>query len=96
MPKQMFVVRTGKGDLIPANVPATYDPKHDPASEFSDSVEVVERVPQQHSGWQSVTYKWKRYQLFGGTHVFWFICLDKPIDGWWSPDLSTKAEKELA
>jgi hypothetical protein len=70
---QMFVVRTGKGD-----VSRHQDPKN-PMTEFTDSVEIAQRIPRQHAGWQSVTYKGKRYQLFGGTHVFWFICLNSPI-----------------
>ena len=72
---QMLVVRTGKGN-------PTHDSLRDnknPMTDFTDSVEIVNRVPRQHSGWQSVTYKGKRYQLFGGIHVFWFICLDHPI-----------------
>lgn len=75
--KQMLVVRTGKGSV--GNVPAVYDPKHNPMTEFTDSVEIVERVPRQHSAWQAVFYKGQRYQLFGGIHTFWFICLDHPL-----------------
>lgn len=75
----MLVIRTGKGSV--GNVPAVYDPKHNPMTEFTDSVGIAQRVPRQHSNWQSVTYKGKRYQLLGGVRTFWFICLDHPIKG---------------
>ena len=75
MDKQQFVVRSGKGTIRLA------DPVHaaNPMQEFTDSIAIVERVPRQHSNWQSVTYKGKRYQLFGGVRTFWFICLDHPL-----------------
>lgn len=72
---QMFVVRTGHGDV---SHDSQRDPKN-PQTDFTDSVEIAERVVRQHSGWQSVRYKGKRYQLYGGVHVFWFICLNSPI-----------------
>lgn len=72
---QDFVVRSGHGTIS-----REYD-HGDPMLEFTDSIERVERVPREHSGWQSVTYKKKRYQLHGGCHVFWFICLTSPIGG---------------
>lgn len=50
-------------------------------SRFSDVVGYVWRIPRNHSGWCSVTYKGKRYQLFGGVYVDFFICLNRPIQG---------------
>jgi len=49
--------------------------------DFNDVIEVVERVPRQHKRWQSVKYKGRRYQLFGGIHTNLFICLNNPIKG---------------
>ncbi len=35
-------------------------------------IEQIERVPRQHSGWESIFYQGHRYQLFGGIRtVFW-------------------------
>jgi hypothetical protein len=48
-------------------------------SDFTDHVEWATRVPRQHVKWQSVTYKGKRYQLHGGIHTNWFICLNGAI-----------------
>lgn len=48
---------------------------------FSDVVGHVWRIPRNHSGWCSVTYKGKRYQVFGGVYVDLFICLNRPIQG---------------
>lgn len=55
---------------------------------FTDFVKTINRVPRQHKGWQSVTYKGKRYQLYGGVHVLSFICLNNPI--------GKKVRKEVA
>lgn len=49
--------------------------------QFSDKVEIVDRVPTFNVGWQSVTYKGRRYQLFGGIRTPFFICLNDPIKG---------------
>ena len=46
---------------------------------FTDQVELVDRIPRDHSGWQSVCYKRQRYQLFGGIRTPFFICLTSPI-----------------
>lgn len=46
---------------------------------FNDVIEVVDRSHRQHKGWQSVRYKGKRYQLFGGVYTAYFICLNSPI-----------------
>lgn len=70
---QLFVVRTGKG-----TVSGACNPSH-PPQDFTDSLCLARRWPRQHSGWESVTYHGKRYQLFGGVHVYWFICLDHPL-----------------
>lgn len=66
---QTFDVRTGKGTVS----------LH--TGKFNDVVTTAQRVPRQHRNWQSVTYKGKRYQLFGGIHTNWFICLNSPIKG---------------
>jgi hypothetical protein len=47
--------------------------------EFTDIVETVARKPRQHTGWQSITYQGRRYQLFGGVRTSLFICLNNPI-----------------
>lgn len=47
--------------------------------QFTDIVEMIDRVPRQHRNWQSIKYRGKRYQLFGGIHTAHFICLDSPI-----------------
>lgn len=39
----------------------------------------IERIPQRHNGWESVTYQGKRYQLFGGIRTDEFIDLANPI-----------------
>ena len=43
--------------------------------------EVIYRVPRDHAGWQSVTYKGQRYQLFGLVHSPYFINLRHPLKG---------------
>ena len=48
-------------------------------AEFTDEVEQVDRIPREHAGWQSVRYKGRRYQLFGGIRTAFFICLNSPI-----------------
>lgn len=60
------VVRTGEGTITNGGG-------------FTDAVEIVERVPRQHSRWQSITYKWVRYQVFGGIRNRYYICLNNPI-----------------
>ena len=47
----------------------------------SPIIEVIKRTPVQHKRWQSVTYKGKRYQLFGGpyTDADYRINLSLPI-----------------
>lgn len=62
----LISVRTGKGDL-----------KSDRT--FTDVVEIVSRTPTFNAGWQAVTYKGGRYQLFGGVRTPYFICLNDPI-----------------
>jgi len=41
----------------------------------------IERVPQQHTGWQSVSWQGNRYQLFGGIRNPEFIDIANPIGG---------------
>ena len=43
--------------------------------------ETATRIPRHHSGWQSVRYKGRRYQLFGGIRGPFYITLDMPIGG---------------
>ena len=62
----LISVRTGKGDL-----------KSDRT--FTDVVETVNRKPRFNVGWQAVTYKRQRYQLFGGIRTGYFICLSNPL-----------------
>ncbi len=47
--------------------------------EFTDVIEIVDRSPRRHKGWDSVQYKRKRYQLYGGIRTDYFICLNNPI-----------------
>ena len=54
---------------------------HEAEPVFTDQVEVVDRVPREHSGWQSIRYNKQRYQLFGGIRTPFFICLNSPIVG---------------
>ena len=42
-------------------------------------VAVASRSVRSHSGWQSVRYAGKRYQLFGGIRTPWFITLGHHI-----------------
>ena len=65
-----LVVRSGIGRLL-------YNGE-DPG--FTDRVEIVDRIPRDHTGWQSIRYKSKRYQLFGGIRTPHFICLNSPIE----------------
>lgn len=46
---------------------------------FTDVVDTACRNPRQHFGWQSVWYRGRRYQLFGGVRTDHFICLNNPI-----------------
>lgn len=66
-------VRTGLGSIIYADDP------HCPRISFTDEVELIDRIPREHSGWQSIRYKKQRYQLFGGVRTNFFICLNSPI-----------------
>lgn len=69
-----IVVRSGTGSLFPFRDSSDY---YDVV--FNDELDKVIRSPRQHSGWQSVRYGRKRYQLFGGIHTPYFICLNSPI-----------------
>ena len=42
---------------------------------FTDVIDNACRVPKQHSGWQSVEDKGRRFQLYGGIRTNWFIVL---------------------
>ena len=42
-------------------------------------ITVIDRSPRQHAGWESITYKGARYQLFGGIRVPSFIDLSNPL-----------------
>jgi len=42
-------------------------------------LEVIERSIRQHSGWESVRYKGKRYQVFGGIRNPLFIDIANPL-----------------
>lgn len=44
-------------------------------------VDTIERAPRWHRGWQSVTYKGKRYQVHGGFRNPQFINLRHPLKG---------------
>lgn len=44
-------------------------------------VDRIERAPRWHAGWQSVTYKSQRYQVFGGIRNPAFINIKHPIKG---------------
>ncbi len=79
---QSLVVRSGKGTCrweSGQESESIVSPKTKAMQQFTDSIEMIERVPRQHSGWQSVTYQGQRYQLNGGIRTFWFICLSNPI-----------------
>ena len=39
----------------------------------------IERTPQQHTGWQSVRWQGRRYQLFGGIRNPEFIDIANPL-----------------
>ena len=66
---QTFDVRSGEGTVRLSD------------GTFTDVITTAQRAVRQHAGWQSVTYQGKRYQLFGGIHTNWFICLNSPIKG---------------
>jgi len=40
---------------------------------------VIDRIPQDHSGWQSIRWMGKRYQLFGGIRNPYFIDIANPL-----------------
>jgi hypothetical protein len=62
-----FLVRSGRGTWI------------DPDG-FTDVISGGWRVPRRHQGdWQSVTWKRRRYQLFGGIRTGYFICTNNPL-----------------
>lgn len=73
---QTFAVRSGSGYLRKYQLTLE---QIQSGEEFSDTVEIAARQVQRHAGWQSVTYKGNRYQLFGGVCTFWFICLNSPL-----------------
>jgi hypothetical protein len=60
-----FDVRSGEGTIN--------------GTEFTDTVGQARRIPRQHSGWQSVRYQHKRYQLQGGIRTPYFITLSNPL-----------------
>jgi hypothetical protein len=62
-------VRTGRGSISYREV----------GPQFTDVVDEVDRVPRNHSGWQSVKYGRRRFQLFGGIRTPHFICLNSPL-----------------
>jgi hypothetical protein len=64
-------VRSGKGTVTGV----------EPDVDFTDVIDTIARVPRKHARWESVRYKGKRYQLFGGVRVPWFIDLMNPIKG---------------
>ena len=68
-----IVVRSGTGSIIYATGSHTSKP------EFTDEICRIDRIPRDHSGWQSVRCDNKRYQLFGGIRTALFICLNSPI-----------------
>ena len=43
------------------------------------AVDIQTRIPKHHAGWQSVTYRGRRYQLFGGIRARLFINVNRPI-----------------
>jgi hypothetical protein len=65
-----FVVRSGNGSI-------TYDNPN--PVRFTDEVCWANRVPVQNAGWQAVRYQNRWYQLFGGVHTPYFVCLNSPI-----------------
>jgi len=65
-----FVVRFGSGTI-------SYREDGEPC--FSDQIRLADRIPRDHSGWQSIRYNKQRYQLFGGIRTPFFICLNSPI-----------------
>lgn len=60
-----FYVRSGKGGPV--------------GDGFDDVVDTATRTPKIHSGWRSVTYKGKRYQLRGGFRNGHYINLSNPL-----------------
>lgn len=89
----LLTVRTGEGTVLPAES-SFGDPGR--GEQFTDTVEHVSRCPRQHSGWESVRYKGKRYQLKGGIRTGPFICLNNPILGGWSAKSPVVSPKEIA
>lgn len=70
----ILTVRSGQGTLTQRSL-------HHAGDGFTDEIETIERTPRQHSGWQSITYKGKRYQLMGGIRTNFWINLTLPIKG---------------
>jgi len=66
------------------NARATFE-IHDGKPPFADlhqhAVGVTERAVRRHRGWESVRYRGKRYQLFGGIRTPLFINLRHPLKG---------------
>ena len=50
-----------------------------PLGEFPDAVARIVRRPRSHAGWQSVRYRGRRYQLFGGIRNGHWISLELPL-----------------
>jgi hypothetical protein len=68
-----FHVRNGDGRPIILNDKGE--------TSFTDSTCIITRSVRQHNGWQSVTYKGKRYILRGGIRTHMWINLSMPIKG---------------
>lgn len=64
-----FVVRSGHGTIY-------YEGS---SAKFNDEVMWATRVPTYHSGWWSVRFQNRWYQVFGGVRTPYFICLNSPI-----------------
>ena len=74
-----IAVRTGTGSIIyTENTKNTENTWCLPVG-FTDEIEQIDRIPREHSGWKSICYKKRRYQLFGGVRTAYFICLNSPI-----------------
>lgn len=44
---------------------------------FTDTIEIVRRVPQPRKGWEAINYRGRRFQLHGGNRVPFFICPER-------------------
>ena len=68
---------------IPSFEPAVFDVRTGLGSgnddgTFTDTIETIQRMPRQNSGYQTVRYKGKRYKLWGGIRTNWYINLQMP------------------